>query len=72
MIKELKNITNTIVDGVEPVAINLFGSPKNFELKPHSDLDSLVERIKEAKQNLYEGKVRTGSAKDLFREVKSV
>ncbi len=33
---------------------------------------SLVERINEAKNNLYEGKVRTGSAKDLFREVNSV
>ncbi|MDT3739861.1 MAG: hypothetical protein RO257_10230 [Candidatus Kapabacteria bacterium] len=37
-----------------------------------SQRDSLVERIKEAKQNYYEGKVRTGSAKDLFREVNSV
>lgn len=37
-----------------------------------SQRNSLVERINEAKQNLYEGKVRTGSAKDLFGDVNSV
>jgi predicted nucleotidyltransferase len=58
MIKELKNITNTIVEGVEPVAIYLFGSAKNFDLKPDSDLDICVlvrqtEGLRKISQKLY-------------------
>jgi len=37
-----------------------------------SQRDSLVKRVNEAKKKFSEGKVRTGTAKDLFREVYSV
>jgi predicted nucleotidyltransferase len=58
MIKELKNITNTIVESVEPSAIYLFGSAKNFELKPDSDLDICVlvrqtDGLRKISQKLY-------------------
>lgn len=58
MIKELKNITNTIIESVDPTAIILFGSAKNYVLKPDSDLDIcvLVEQtsgLREISQKLY-------------------
>jgi hypothetical protein len=37
-----------------------------------SKRDSLIERIREAKQNYSDGKVRKGTSKDLFREMRNV
>ena len=40
--KELRDITNTIVESVDPVRIILFGSYARGTAGPHSDLDLLI------------------------------